>query len=122
MLSNYVNEKNLCMFLYVFQKQCWFRATKLFECQKKYIWNAKYTIQHRIERSQTTKCIQYNIHDTISSELPKYFITELYRENSHTLLILSYIVVDQTVASTHVSGCYHTFFFFMYTLKKYFMF
>ena len=41
---------------------------------KKYIWNAKYPIQHRIEHSQTTKCIQYNIHDTMSSELLKYFI------------------------------------------------
>ena len=32
-------------------------------------WNAKYTIQHRIERSQTSKSIQYNIHDTMSCEL-----------------------------------------------------
>ena len=39
---------------------------------KKYIWNTKYTIQHSIECSQTTKCIQYNIHDTKSCKLPKY--------------------------------------------------
>ena len=26
---------------------------------KKCIWNAKYTIRHRIEGSQTTECIQY---------------------------------------------------------------
>ena len=38
---------------------------------KKYIWNAKYRIQHRIERSQTTNCIPYNIDDTKSCELPK---------------------------------------------------
>ena len=38
--------------------------------KKKYIWNENYTMQHRIERSQTTKCIQYNIHDTMSCELP----------------------------------------------------
>ena len=38
---------------------------------KKYIFNVKYTIQHRIERSQTTKRIQYNIHDKMC-ELPKY--------------------------------------------------
>ena len=37
--------------------------------KKKYISNAKYTIQHRIEPSQTIKCIQYNIHDTMSCEL-----------------------------------------------------
>ena len=37
---------------------------------KTYIWNAKQTIQHRIERSQTTKCIQYDIYDTMSCELP----------------------------------------------------
>ena len=45
---------------------------------KKYIWNAKYTIQHRIERSQTTKyystnSIQYNIHDPMSCELRNCF-------------------------------------------------
>ena len=35
----------------------WFRAIKLFGCQKKkYIWNTKYTIQHRIGRSQTINC------------------------------------------------------------------
>ena len=39
--------------------------------KKEYIWNAKYTIQHRIERSQTTKCIQYNINDTMLCELSK---------------------------------------------------
>ena len=71
---------------------CWFHAIKLcdwkkcvyvFICfskvvlvsgyqtqKKKYIWNAKYTTQHRIERSQTIKCTQYNIHDTMSCELP----------------------------------------------------
>ena len=41
--------------------------------KKIYIWNAKNTIQHRIERSQTIKCIQYNIHDTMSCELPNCF-------------------------------------------------
>ena len=30
------------------------------------------TIQHSIGRSQTIKCIQYNIHDTELCELPKY--------------------------------------------------
>ena len=39
---------------------------------KKYIWNAKYIIQHRIGRSQATKCIQYTIEDKMSCELPKY--------------------------------------------------
>ena len=34
--------------------------------KKKYIWNAKNIIQHRIEHSQTTKYIEYNIHDTKS--------------------------------------------------------
>ena len=73
-LSNSVNAKNLYMFSYVFQNLCWFRAIKLFECQKKkYILHTKYTIQHSIERSQTSKCIQYNIHDTQSCELPIYF-------------------------------------------------
>ena len=62
--------------------------------KKKYIWNSNYTIQQSIERTQTTKCIQYNIHDTKSCELPKYlqirlaspakihFITEL--DDQHT--------------------------------------
>ena len=39
---------------------------------KKYFWHIKYTIRHIIERAQTTKCIQYNIHDTQSCELPTY--------------------------------------------------
>ena len=51
---------------------------KLFKCQKKYISNAKYTIQHRIEPSQTIKCIQYNIHDTMSCELPTSVKKNLY--------------------------------------------
>ena len=34
MLSNCVNEKKLYMFPYVFQKLYWFRAIKLFKCQK----------------------------------------------------------------------------------------
>ena len=33
---------------------------------KKYIWNTKYTIQISIDRSQTKKCTQYNLHDTKS--------------------------------------------------------
>ena len=66
---------------------------------KKYIWNAKYTIQHRIEHSQTTECIQYYIHETKSCELPKYaFLFVLvptivikksrkYRKNTHKKMI-----------------------------------
>ena len=66
------------MFSYVFQKLLWFRAIKLFEFQTKYIWNTKYTIQHSIERSQTTKSIQYNIHDIKSCELPKYIYIKFF--------------------------------------------
>ena len=66
------NEKNVYISSYVFQKLYWYRAIKLFECQKKkkYIWNTKYTIQHSIESSQTIKCIQYNIHDTVRVNCP----------------------------------------------------
>ena len=53
--------------------KCWFRAIKLFMCRKKCNWNTKYIIQHRIEHSQTTKSIRYNIHDTKSRELPICF-------------------------------------------------
>ena len=49
--------------------------------KKKYIWNAKYTVQHRIERSQTTKCIQYNIHDTMLCEFPKYINLQRNHQN-----------------------------------------
>ena len=31
-------------------------------------------IQHSVERSQTAKCIQYNIHDTKSCELANYVL------------------------------------------------
>ena len=41
---------------------------------KIYIWKAKYTIQQRIERSQTTKCIQYNVHVTKACELPELIV------------------------------------------------
>ena len=61
-LSNCVNEKNAYMFTYVFKKSFWFRCYQI-------VWNMKYTIQHRIERSQATKSNQYNIHDTESCEL-----------------------------------------------------
>ena len=49
-----------------------FVLSNCLNAKKKYIWNGKYTIQHSIERSQTIKCIQYNIHDIKSCELPKY--------------------------------------------------
>ena len=65
-LPNCVNDKKCA---YIFKKSFWFRTIKLCECQKKCIWNTKYTIQHRIKRSQSTKSIQYNIHDTKSCEL-----------------------------------------------------
>ena len=38
---------------------------------KKYIWNMKYTIQHIIKLSQTTRSIQHNIDDTKSCDLSK---------------------------------------------------
>ena len=63
---------------------------------KKYIWNTKYTIQHGIERLQTTKCIQYNIHDTKSCELPNeknvYKCIGFLHENqqqAHNVVLLS---------------------------------
>ena len=49
-----------------------FMLSNCLNIKKKYIWNTKYTIQHSTERSQKSKCIQYNIHDTKSCELPKY--------------------------------------------------
>ena len=39
---------------------------------KKYTFGIQKTIQHCIEHSHTTKCIQYNIHDIKSCELPNY--------------------------------------------------
>ena len=48
--------------------------------KKKYISNTKYTIQHRIESSKTTKCIQYNIHDKMSCELPNCFFLAIFAD------------------------------------------
>ena len=48
-----------------------------------------------------------------------HFIAQLCRENSQTLLMLFYLVADQTATGTHVSGCY--IIFSMFTLEKYFM-
>ena len=55
-----------------FKNSVGFVLSNCLNAKKKYVWNAKYTIQHRIERSQTAKCIQYNLHDTKSCELPNY--------------------------------------------------
>ena len=43
-------------------------------------------------------------------------IAQLDRENSQALLMLFYLVVDQTATITHVSGCYNLF--FLITLKN----
>ena len=51
-----------------------FGLSNCLNAKKIYIWNAKYILQHWIEHSQTTKCIQYNIHDTMSFELDTYII------------------------------------------------
>ena len=37
-------------------------------------------------------------------------IVQLCREKFYILLMLLYLVVDQTVTSSHVSGCYNIFF------------
>ena len=44
-----------------------------------------------------------------------HFIAQLCTENSHILLMLFYLVVDQTATSTHISGCYKRFFFVLKT-------
>ena len=64
-----MNKMCICCHLF-FKSSSGFLLSKK---KKKYIWNTKYTIQHSIKRSQTTKCIQYNINDTKSYELPKWF-------------------------------------------------
>ena len=43
-----------------------------YQKKKKIHLECKMHNKQRIERSQTTKCIQYNIHDTKSCELPNY--------------------------------------------------
>ena len=61
------------IFSYVFKTCIGFVLSNSANEKKKYIWNVKYTIQLSIDRSQTIKCIQYNLHDTNSYELPKRF-------------------------------------------------
>ena len=69
--------KKMCMGFHMFFKTS--VGFVLLNClnakkKKKYIWNTKYTIQHSIERSQTSNCIQYNIHNTMSYEFPNYIV------------------------------------------------
>ena len=67
--------KKMCICIHMLFKSCvGFVLLNCLNATKKNIWNTKYTIQHIIERSQTTKCIQYNIHDTKSCELPNYLL------------------------------------------------
>ena len=61
---------------------------------KKYIWSTKYTIQHRIERSQASKCIQYDIYDTMSCELPKY---KICNKCTHVLITYSFLHIHCTL-------------------------
>ena len=68
-----VRMKKLCICCHMFFKSSVGYSRKP-NClnAKNYIWNGRYTLQHRIERSQTTNCIQYDIHDTMSYELPNF--------------------------------------------------
>ena len=59
-------------FFQTFLKDVLVMCYQIVEMPRKYIFNTTYTIKHSIERSQTNKCIQYNIHDTKSCELPNY--------------------------------------------------
>ena len=66
---------SLIHFFHMFFKSCIsFVLSNCLNAKKNHIWDSKYTIHHSIERSQTTKCIQYNIHNIKSCELPKYFL------------------------------------------------
>ena len=57
----------------MFFKNCvGFALSNCLNAKTNTFWNLIYTIHHSFERSYTTKCIQYNIHDTKSYELPKY--------------------------------------------------
>ena len=100
MLSKYVNEKNVYMFTYVFQICVGFVLSKCLNV-KKYIWNAKYIIPHRIERLQTTKRIQYNIHNTKSCELPNFF---------HIFLNVVLVSCYQIVWMKKICICFPMFF------------
>ena len=68
-------ERKMCICFHKFLKRCvgFVLSNCLNAKKKKYFWHIKYTIQHSIERSQTSKYIQYNIHDTKLYELLIYF-------------------------------------------------
>ena len=73
--------------------------------KNKYIWNTKYTIQHRTECSQTAKCIQYNLQDTKSCELPNCLLTfdVKYREhkaNTPTIVMETSVLRSLSVTNS----------------------
>ena len=61
-LSNCANEKYVYMF---FKSWVGFVLSNCWNA-KKFIWDSKYTIHHSIERSQTTKCIQYTLQSRVT--------------------------------------------------------
>ena len=64
MLSNCVNEKNVYMFSYVFQKLYAFRAIKLFKCQKKNTFvmrNTQYSIELSVHKQASVFNTTYTI-------------------------------------------------------------
>ena len=110
-------KKNVYMFYYMFFKSN--IGFRLSNCLSNCL-NAKYTIQHRIERSQTIKCIQYNIHDTMLCELPKHIILILLPFHAkirytcthffHMFLKVVLLSCYQIVWMKNMRKCFHMFF------------
>ena len=101
MLSNFVNEKNVYMFSYVFQKWCWFRSIKFFKSQKNTFamrntqynielsvhkqpseFNATYTIQCRVkclnDYFSLKSTITWHYMDIVIQEVPNEIQLEVY--------------------------------------------
>ena len=68
MLSNCVNEKIMFTFSYVFQKQCWFRAIKLFKSQKNTFGmrNTQYLIELTIHKQPSVFNTTYTIQSRVN--------------------------------------------------------
>ena len=67
-LSKCVNEKNVYVLSYVFQKLCWFRATKLFKSQKNKfgMQNTQYNIELGVHKQPSVFNTMYTVQSRVN--------------------------------------------------------
>ena len=76
------------MFSYVFQKLCWFRAIKLFECQKKNTFrmrNTQYSIALNVHKQPKVFNTTYTIQSRVNCAIKNWYA---YDHDIHAVVFL----------------------------------